>query len=53
MEDEELEELFGFINAVEDKIQQIENKDLYNYVIDCITENVYCDLENYKEYIEE
>ena len=53
MEDEELEEVFGFINAVEDKIQQIDNKDLYNYVIDCITENVYCDLENYKEYIEE
>ena len=39
MEDEDLEELFSYINAIEDRIQQIENDDLYEYVVDCIRSN--------------
>lgn len=51
--EEDLEELFGDINAIEDKIQQIDDDDLYEYVVDCITTNSWCSLENYKEFLEE
>lgn len=51
--EEDLEELFGDINAIEDKIQQIDDDDLYEYVVDYITTNSWCSLENYKEFLEE
>ena len=51
MEDEELEELFAYINAIEDRIQQ--DDDLYEYVVYCIRSNSWCTLENYKEFLEE
>ena len=53
MENEDLEELFGYINAIEDRIQQIDDDDLYEYVVDCIRSNSWCTLENYKEFLEE
>ena len=53
MEDEELEELFAYINAIEDRIQQIDDNDLYEYVVYCIRSNSWCTLENYKEFLEE
>lgn len=53
MEDEELEELFAYINAIEDRIQQIDDDDLYEYVVDCIRSNNWCTLEKYKAFLEE
>ena len=53
MEDEELEELFAYINAIEDRIQQINDDDLYEYVVDCIRSNNWCTLEKYKAFLEE
>ena len=53
MEDEELEELFAYINAIEDRIQQIDDEDLYEYVVYCIRSNSWCTLENYKDFLEE
>lgn len=53
MDDEELEELFSYINGVEDRIQQIDDDDLYEYVVECIRANDWCSLENYKEFLEE
>ena len=57
MEDEELEELFGYINAVEDRLQQIDDNMLdnmlYDYIIQRFYDNEYCSIEDYKEYIKE
>lgn len=53
MDDEELEELFGYINGVEDQIQQIDDDDLYEYVVECITTNEWCSLEDYKDFLGE
>lgn len=53
MENEDLEELFGYINAIEDRIQQIDDDDVYEYVVECIRANDWCSLENYKEFLEE
>lgn len=53
MDDEELEELFGYINGVEDRIQQIDNAYLYEYIVNCITTNEWCSLEDYKDFLGE
>lgn len=53
MEEEDLEVLFGYINAIEDRIEQIDDDDLYEYVVDCIKSNNWCTLENYKAFLEE
>ena len=53
MEDEELEELFGYINAVEDRLQRIDDNMLYDYIIQRFYDNEYCSIEDYKEYIKE
>lgn len=53
MNDEDLEEIFGYINMIEDRIQKIGDNDLYEYIINCITTNEWCTLENYKEILED
>ena len=52
-EDEELEILFNYVNWVEDRIDEIKDNDLYDYVTNCIINNEYCDIDNYKELLEE
>lgn len=53
MDDEELEELFGYINAIEDRMQQIDNAYLYEYIVNRITTNEWCSLEDYKDFLGE
>lgn len=53
MDDEELEELFSYINGVEDRIQQIDNAYLYEYIVNRITGNEWCSLEDYKDFLGE
>ena len=53
MDDEELEELFSYINGVEDTMQQIEDMKLYEYVVNRITANEWCSLEDYKDFLGE
>ena len=53
MEDEELENIFNYINGVENEIQQIENMQLYEYVVNCLIHNEYATIEDYKEFVEE
>lgn len=53
MDDEDLEELFSYINAVEDRIQQIDNAYLYEYIVNRITTNEWCSLEDYKDFLGE
>lgn len=53
MDDEELEELFSYINGVEDRMQQIDNAYLYEYVVNRITANEWCSLEDYKDFLGE
>ena len=52
-EDEELEILFNHVNWGEDKIDEIIDNDLYNYITNCIINNEYCDIDSYKELLEE
>lgn len=53
MDDEELEELFSYINGVEDTMQQIEDDYLYEYIVNRITANEWCSLEDYKDFLGE
>lgn len=53
MDDEELEELFSYINGVEDIMQQIDNAYLYEYIVNRITANEWCSLEDYKDFLGE
>lgn len=53
MKNEDLEELFAYINAIEDRIQQIEDMQLYEYVVNCLIHNEYATIEDYKDFIEE
>lgn len=53
MNDEELEELFSYINGVEDRMQQIDNAYLYEYIVNRITTNEWCSLEDYKDFLGE
>lgn len=52
MNEDEMEELFANINMIEDQIQQIEESTLYDYVVNCITNNEWASMEDYKEFIE-
>lgn len=52
-EDEELEILFNHVNWVEDRIDEIKDNDLYDYITNCIINNEYCDIDSYKELLEE
>lgn len=53
MNDEDLEEIFGYINMINDRIHEIGDSDLYEYIINCITTHEWCTLENYKEILED
>lgn len=53
MSEDELECMFSDINGVEDMIAEIENPNLYEYVVNCIQNNEYCTTEGYEEFIEE
>ncbi len=53
MENEELDHIFGYINGVENEIQQIEDMKLYEYVVNCIIHNEYATIEDYKELLKE
>lgn len=46
-----LESLFSYINWVEDTISEIENPELYEYVVSCLQSNDYCTIEGYKEFL--
>lgn len=52
-EDEELEILFNHVNWVEDRIDEIKDNNLYDYITNCIINNEYCDIDSYKELLEE
>lgn len=52
MNNEEIEELFANINMIENEIEQITDSNLYEYVINCITNNEWASMENYKEFLE-
>lgn len=51
MNNEEIEELFANINMIENEIEQINDTDLYDYVISCITNNCWASMENYKKFL--
>lgn len=53
MNENEMEELFANINMIEDQIEQIEEPTLYDYVVNCITNNEWASMENYKDFIED
>lgn len=53
MDDEDLEELFSYINGVEDRMQQIDDAYLYEYIVNRITTNEWCSLEDYKDFLGE
>nr|DAP77572.1 MAG TPA: hypothetical protein [Caudoviricetes sp.] len=50
MEDDDIEILFNHINSVEDEIDNIEDSRLYEYVVNCITNNEYCTMEDFEEF---
>ena len=53
MNNEEIEELFANINMIENEIEQITDSNLYEYVVNCITNNEWASIENYEEFIKE
>ena len=52
MNKDEIEELFANINMILDQIDQIKESTIYDYVVNCITNNEWALMENYKEFIE-
>ena len=54
MNKDEIEELFANINMIkneiENEIEQITDSDLYEYVVNCITNNEWASIENYEEF---
>lgn len=52
MNKDEIEELFANINMVLDQIDQIKESTIYDYAVNCITNNEWASTENYKEFIE-
>ena len=51
MNREELEHMFNYINGVEDSIEQIEEAEIYEYIVSCLQNNIYCTIEDYYEYL--
>lgn len=53
MNDEKIEELFNYVNYIEDKISEIKDKNLRNYIAKCILCDEYVTIEDYKEFKKE
>ena len=51
--EEELEILFSHVNWIEDRIEEIKDNNVYDYITNCIINNEYCDIDSYKELLEE
>lgn len=52
MNEDEIEELFANINMIEEQISQIEESTLYEYAVNCITNNEWASMEDYNEFID-
>lgn len=53
MDSEDLDEVFGHINLVEDTIAREKEHKLREYVIKCMIDDEYCSIDDYNKFLKD